>query len=529
MSKRAHARRWVSVAVLALSAVGCQSSAQPTASSRTTQAQLGKGLDAILSAHHTQARYTCRVLELPSGRELFAHDADTPYMPASNLKLFTSAAALDRFGPDHKLKTYLAYDGINLWVIGTGDPACGDPKIAGKDNQAVTLMFDEWADVLKQKGLTDIKGGVYYYDRVFDDQLVHPSWSKSFAGDWYAAPVSGLNFNDNCVDLTLHPTADGQPMRYEIVPAIKNIEIVNKTRTVATTRPASIDRMQAANVFTLGGGATAKTNVESKAIVDPGAFFADAFRTHLASKGVAVAGPTRRALELPKGYALDPHTGAIKGDVLATHETPFTTALNRLNKNSQNLFAEAFAKMSGRDYAWQTKYEDVPGSWALGTEAAQAFLKSHGVDAPAVKLVDGSGLSRDNRVTARAVSDLLLAMSTHKYRQPFHDSLPIAGVDGTIGKRMKDIQGKVYAKTGYIGGVRALSGYAHTDGGKTLAFTIIYNDIPGNIAPFEALQDEACRYLVSYPKLDYKPNLNAATSRPTTRPARRLTTQTASN
>jgi D-alanyl-D-alanine carboxypeptidase/D-alanyl-D-alanine-endopeptidase (penicillin-binding protein 4) len=140
-----------------------------------------------------------------------------------------------------------------------------------------------------------------------------------------------------------------------------------------------------------------------------------------------------------------------------------------------------------------------PGSWSSGGEATHEFLKRNGIDDSRYVLVDGSGLARGNRVTARLITDLFVVMHSHRYSELFFSTLPIGGRDGTIAKRMKDIEGHVFAKTGYIGGVRALSGYVRTRRGQWLAFSIIYNNIPGSVAPFEALQDDACRVLVAWP------------------------------
>jgi D-alanyl-D-alanine carboxypeptidase/D-alanyl-D-alanine-endopeptidase (penicillin-binding protein 4) len=235
----------------------------------------------------------------------------------------------------------------------------------------------------------------------------------------------------------------------------------------------------------------AEATLESKPVTDPGKFFADALRTNLRSHGITIAGETRRAAQPLGGDA-----GPTPEQVVAVHETPLRDAIRRLNKNSQNLFAEAFAKYLGRAYDAERGNPAARGSWASGALAVKAFLRRQGVNDADYTLADGSGLSRANRVTTRGQTDLLAAMSRHPHAEVFRESLPIAGTDGTIGKRMKDLAGRVYAKTGYISGVRALSGYARTADDRWLAFSIIYNKIPGDVKPFEALQDEACRILV---------------------------------
>ena len=462
-----------------------------------------------------RAVVAARVIELPSGRELYAERADEAVIPASNMKLPVSAAVLDRFGPDHELKTYLAVDGDDLWLIGTGDPATGDPGIAKKRNEKPTAMLDRWAAALRARGVTAVNGNLYYYDGAFDDERVHPTWSRSFLTDWYAAPVAGLNFNDNCVDVTVRPAADGQAAAYDVMPPTGGVvEVVNRTVSKGEG-DAEIDRSRDANVFTLKGGVRAEKSLESKPVTDPGAFFADALRTNLATHGIAIAGQTRRA-EQPLGGLAGPPAEK----VVAVHATPLRDVLWRINKNSQNLFAESVCKYLGRAYEVERGNAAARGSWETGGEAVKAFLAGQGIaDADKYVVVDGSGLARGNRVTARGQTDLLLAMSRHRYAEAFGQSLAVAGVDGTIGKRSKDIAGRVFAKTGYIGGVRALSGYVRTRENQWLAFSIIYNQIPGSVKPYEELQDDACRLMVEWPAADRA--VLRSTSQPTTGPATR--------
>jgi len=440
----------------------------------------------------TKAVVSARVIELPGGRELYADNCDSAVIPASNLKLSVSAAVLDRFGPEHGLMTYLAIDGDDLWLIGTGDPATGDPKIAEKHGEKPTTMLDRWAEALRGRGVRGIKGNLYYDDHAFDDVRVHPTWSRSFLTDWYAAPVAGLNFNDNCIDVTVRPGGEGKPAAFEVVPPTEGVEIVNRTVTGGRGSPR-ISREATANVFTLSGGVAKETKLESKPVTDPGAFFADALRTNLKSHGIVVRGEIRRA-ERPLGD---------RGNVIASHATVLSDVLWRIDKNSQNLFAEAMAKYLGRAYQVEHGERDARGSWESGARAIREFLRRQGVDDSKFVFVDGSGLARGNRVTTRGQTQLLLAMSGHRYADVFRESLGVSGVDGTIGKRMTDIAGRVHAKTGSIRGVRSLSGYLQTRGGRWLAFSIIYNDIPdeeGDTGPkaFEKLADEACREMAGW-------------------------------
>ena len=486
--------------------IGC--AARQADSKPVDVAALARRLDDALDRGRTdEAHYTARVIDLQTGRELYAVNIDQPYIPASNGKLAVGAAALDFFGPDHKLKTYLALDGADLWLIGTGDPGIGDNNLAKRAGGTTMTVLDQWTDALTKRGVKSIAGNLYYYDRAFDDQWTHPSWSRGYITEWYAAPISGLNFNNNCVDITVEPTSDGQPVKFSVIPPTQNVTVRNQLVTGRGDDP-DVDRERDKDSFTITGATTRPRDLKSEAITNPGAFFADALRTHLAGKGITIAGRIIRAEKPLDGKPVPP-----AGKIVAVHETKLADGLGRINKQSQNNFAEGYSKLLGRAYrARQGK--DEPGSWEAGEEAVKAFLATNRIDASNIVVADGSGLSRENRVTARMISDLLKAMWKHKHKQAFFDSLSIAGKDGTISSRMKDLEGRVHAKTGYIGGVRALSGYVKNDAGRWLAFSIIYNGIDGSVKPFEERQDNAVRVLAAWPKPANLP----PTTRPMTRP-----------
>jgi D-alanyl-D-alanine carboxypeptidase/D-alanyl-D-alanine-endopeptidase (penicillin-binding protein 4) len=459
-----------------------------------------------------------RVIELPSGRELYSERASQQVLPASNNKLPVSAAGLDRFGPDATFKTYLCYDGANLWLIGEGDPGTGDPRLAKRTGEKVTTMLDRWSERLKAMGVTHVPGNLYYFDGALDDQRVLPLWSKSFLTDWYAAPVSGLNFNDNCVDITASPTTEGEPPKLEVTPpTTQAIRVENRATSAAGGtggRKLEITREPDANVYTITGACTRPTELESKPVTDPGAFFADALATNLLQHGVMIGGRVLRS-PTPLGGKLQPPPETI----VDMHETPITDVLSRINKNSQNLFAEALAKIEGNAYD-EAHGRDVPGSWPSGSKAVHAFLRKYKIaDRDKYVMVDGSGLARENRVTAKLITEILRTMHTHPYGAWYRQSLGVAGKDGTIGKRMDDLTGHVFAKTGYIGGVRALSGYILTNDNRWLAFSIIYNQIPGEVRPFEDIQDNACRLMVAYPDVKRAELREMERPRPTTRPS----------
>jgi D-alanyl-D-alanine carboxypeptidase/D-alanyl-D-alanine-endopeptidase (penicillin-binding protein 4) len=453
-------------------------------------------LGPILQRHaDTGARVSARVIDLESGRELYAINIDEQHLPASNMKLVTAATGLDTFGPDHVFETYLAYDGTDVWIVGTGDPAVGDGKIAQQYGGTTMTVLEEWAQALVDKGLTTVPGGIRYYAGALDNELVHESWGSDNLVFWYAAPVSGLNFNDNCVDITVYPTQDGDPAGYEMVPPVGTVTVVNECVS-GRDADATVDRLAHADVLVLGGGCTKRKSLPSKPVTDPAGFFAEALRAQLLRSGIAVQGDVSSASE-PLGGTIPPPAELI----VATHRSAMRDVLWRILKSSQNLFAECLCKLNGQAYDAERGLH-APGSWASGERAARAFLRRHAIDDAVFVGADGSGLSRGNRVSVRLISDLLAAMHRHPYADAFRAALAEPGGEGTLRSRMKELQGQVFAKTGYIRGVRALSGYVHTRDGRWLCFSIIFNGIPGSVAPFNAIQDDVCRVLATWPDVD---------------------------
>jgi serine-type D-Ala-D-Ala carboxypeptidase/endopeptidase (penicillin-binding protein 4) len=290
---------------------------------------------------------------------------------------------------------------------------------------------------------------------------------------------------------------------------VQDIQVINNCISGAGEAP-SIDRAPDENVYTISGGCREKTVLKSKPVINPGAFFADALRTQLAKKGIEVR-HIQRSSSLPY-QGTEPPAEML----LAVHETTVAELLPRINKNSQNLLAEGLCKLLGAAYD-RDRGEARPGSWSSGSEAVHAFLSRLNIDGSGVVVADGSGLSRRNRVTTRAISDLLIRMRPHEHGEVFYQSLSVGGVDGTIRSRYTDRSGEVHAKTGYIGGVRSLSGYTPSRKG-TIVFSFIYNRIPGSVKPYEELQDYAVRTLMSWPELDYVP---PPATQPTTQPATR--------
>ncbi|MCH7720847.1 MAG: D-alanyl-D-alanine carboxypeptidase/D-alanyl-D-alanine-endopeptidase [Planctomycetes bacterium] len=462
-------------------------------------------LDALLRSLPTsKAVCGAAVADADTGEVLFTHHADTPLIPASNAKLFVMAAALDILGADFEFRTSLMVSGDDLLVVGSGDPGFGDPRLSAARDESVTAIFDRWAAALLADDRRTIAGDLILDESIFDAEYVHPDWDSGDLQKWYAAPVGALNLNDNCLDITVRPAArSGAPVMWEVNPPTTLVEIDNRCKTGGAGHPV-IHKPGRDLRYTISGGCHKSWAFPPVAVSDPGAIFGDVLRTVLKKHGVVVKGAIRRihnATEL--ALARGP------GTLIAEHRTPLADVLNRIGKDSQNLFAECLLKRLGHEWQRRQGSPEATGTWAGGRAAIRAWLDNlteRPTDGVADRwagmiIADGSGLSRTNRMTARQIVDLLTVMHTRPDGDIFAESLSVAGRDGSLHrhKRLGDLTGAVRAKTGTLTGVKALSGYVDTPSGRRLAFSVVFNGITGPGAPFNELHDRVCRILADWP------------------------------
>jgi D-alanyl-D-alanine carboxypeptidase/D-alanyl-D-alanine-endopeptidase (penicillin-binding protein 4) len=420
--------------------------------------------------------------------ELYAHNATLPLGPASNCKLLTTAAAFETYGPKAAFKTYLYQVGEDLVIVGGGDPALGDAKLAQESNTSITAPFERWAASLQHANITHYRN-LIVDDRVFDNDWIHPNWPAKDAMDWYSAPIGGLSFNCNCLDWL--PTVSGKSVGIQLFPNTSYVDISIKATRGAETR-VSLIRPAASNHFELRGtvapnaGSGAPGEPFSVPIYDPGLWTGTILKDVLASKGIAATGDVRRV-------APDEHLG--NGTLVASNETPLLSVIGRANKNSINMMAESLCKRLGHDATGK------PGSWASGTAAVTAYATHLGVDPSWLSLDDGSGLSSKNRVAAKAFTTVLAHVAQIPDGHFFVESLAIPGEDGTLKKRFKGmgVSAAVHAKTGHITGVSTLSGYIQVSGksgnDRLFAFSILCNKYQGNVNPW---QDQVCEAIYTW-------------------------------
>ncbi len=414
------------------------------------------------------------VRDLTSGATVFELDPDRPRIIASNAKLFTTAAALDRLSPGYFFETRVLARGEVVDGELRGDLAVvggGDPNLSGRHTDGDGLaVFRGWGEELAAQGMRRIAGDVLLDHGLFRDGQVHPDWPTDQLDAWYEAPVAALSFDDNCVLVRVRPgRAPGRPARVEVVPDIGAIEIQNTATTTASRREHNvvIRRGPASGIVVVSGRILdgSESLVEAWITVpDPVAYFGAALRAGLAEAGVEIAGAVRDVTALPAaGWRL-----------AARHRTDLLTTVEVANKRSQNFYAESLLKVLGAELCGA-------GSWEAGRRAVADFIANElGIEPAAYSLADGSGMSRNNRFTARQLTDLLAYMFVHRWSQEFLRSLPYSGEpDLRWERRLADApyRGNVFAKTGGLRGVSTLSGYAKARSGKLYAFSILMNEV----------------------------------------------------
>lgn len=442
------------VLLLALASVGA---AQPPPG-------VGERLDTLVAAMPASTSVAI-VVDDAARRRWYEHQPDRVLKPASVLKLFTTAAALDHLGPTFAFRTRALLSGRQLWIIGGGDPGFCDGRLAERHGRQQFAAIDAWAAALRERGVTQIDKLVLD-DSIFDQQFRHADWPPDQADRWYQAPVGGLNINDNCIDVRLRVDKKGViPTLTPELPGefVRNMLKAGKSHNPSARRDADSD------VFELKGSVGKSDDLGPVSAGRPTVFFGHVLKTALEKRGIVCGGAVARRVITPDEAAT--------ATLLGTVETPLTDVIWRANTFSQNLFAECLAK-SLSAYDRVGKPTGHAGSWDAGTAVMRQTLGSLGVELSSATLRDGSGLSHSNAVSAAQVVALLNAMDGHRHGEAWRASLAIAGRDGTMRRRLSSppLADRLVGKTGSIQGVTTLAGYLRRDDGVELRFAILIND-----------------------------------------------------
>ena len=449
----------------------------------TAAGALDPATEAYLAGNPAAVGY-CAV-RLSDGAVLAAGGADRPMLPASVQKLCTSAVALARLGSDFQFTTTLALCGQDLAIVGEGDPTLGDPVLAQADGGSIYDVLDSWAAALKERGLGEV-GDIVLEDGIFQERR-HPDWPASQHTRWYCAPAGGLNFNDNCLDISLG-IVEGRPVA-QVQPASALIRVDNRLR---------VGRKQLWHATITGEGATVRltgtvsqsmSEPLSVAVDDPGLLLGRVLADRLARAGLTVNGRLVRRPVLTPERALGP-----EWVVVARHATPLGRALARMNKNSLNLAAECVFLRAGSEPGVPTTFESAART------AQQVLQEQYGLPAEQVVVADGSGLSRRNRLSAQAAVLLLRQLARGPHAKMLTPTLAVAGVDGSLVKRLGHSSGRFIGKTGSLANVSTLAGYiVDPDGRPVVAAAIFCNDCPGGVERARQIQDALiARWIVEY-------------------------------
>lgn len=466
---------------------------------KADEARFAARVKAILVAPQaSRAYWGILVADRDTGQTLYSLHADHFFTPASNAKLITTALALSTLGPDYRFRTTLESDGTldpkgrlagDLILVGRGDPDLSNRifPFAGEYEREgpPDKIFAEMVDAAVAKGLREVDGDIVADDSCFPYDPYPAGWTVGDLFFDFGVPVSAITFNDNVVSIQIQPGArPGDLAGISTQPAASLATLAHQV----TTGPRggkpeiAVVRRPGTNFLLLRGEIPAGHDPVKLdlAMIAPAETAARAIKDLLESRGVRVTGGIRAQHSPPPETTaagepvLPPAMPAPKTHrlVLAEHlSPPLLQSVRLTNKISQNLHAEIFLRTVGREKLGLA-------STAAGLKVERDFLHTVGVPDGDVVLSDGSGLSRDDLVTPRAMVDLLRYAAHQPWGSDFITSLPVAGVDGTLEDRVRDTPatGRIEAKTGSMEHVHSLTGYATTTRGENLVFSIFCNN-----------------------------------------------------
>ncbi|MEG4338778.1 D-alanyl-D-alanine carboxypeptidase/D-alanyl-D-alanine endopeptidase [Microcoleus sp. D3_18_C2] len=465
---------------------------RPSAVAAQTQAvagdicpgDLGAQVDAIANRpEFSRSRWGILIQPLSSTTTLYSRDAQKYFIPASNAKLLTTAAALQKLGADFRIKTSV-YSGENgsLYVAGRGDPSIAEAQLKSLAQQ------------LKQRGISQVNQ-LIGDDSYFQGSAVNPNWEWEDAQAGYGAPINSLIFNQNAIDLLLSPQALGQPLKVTFAePKLANQwQLQNNSVTVAQNESEFIEigREFDRPIIRVGGQLKVGAEPESAyvAVVNPANNFLQYFQQALAAEGI----PVKQALVASASRNLNQE--------LATVESPPLAELVReTNRVSNNLYAEVLLRLLGKVTDKMPLPQTLTGKMPvpqedtgeMGLKELKTVLTQLGVNPNSYRLADGSGLSRHNLITPEALVQTLRLMANSPAASIYRQSLPIPGEKGTLKNRFNVTPNRVIlqAKTGTMSGVSALSGYIEVPNYEPLVFSIIVNQSDLSTAKMRSATDE---------------------------------------
>ncbi len=447
-----------------------------TATKTFNQAHKKRTVDAFINKHiknsELKMQLGIKIVSLADGATIYEFNGDKLMTPASTNKLFTSAASIHHLPQDHSFKTILALSGNNLILRGGADPG---------------LSFEELNSlsriVSKKVNMIDT---LFIDDGIFDLVRYGEGWMWDEGSEKYSAAIGGLNLHGNCIDFICSPTVIGETVQIELYPKTDYISFTNNSMTVSDTLQSNtlrIDRdwLNQTNHFNIIGSMrlNSENDTLTKNIQDPTAYVSTVFREQLYALGVKV------------NHVYKKNAFSIS-DTLALHKSK--TVLEYLTKmmfESDNLIAESLIKYISAN-------DSTVGNWRDGMNTMKLFLHEEvNLDTNALRIVDGSGLSRYNLISPNQVVGLLQYMNNTKMGKMYKALLPHGDMkDSGLENRFKVNSERINAKTGTLSGVSCLSGYIVSPQYGPLAFSIMTNGFVGSVQPYRKFKDEICLWLM---------------------------------
>ncbi len=453
-----------------------------------------------------QATIGVKVASLDTGKVMFEENAIKLLRPASNMKLYTVATALDRLSPDYRYVTSV-YASARPDAAGVvrGDLTIygrGDPSLAARFNNGDYFKgINDLANRIVAAGVKRVEGDLVGDESYFSGAQYGSGWEWEDLTWYYGAEISALTTNDNSLDLFVKPGSEvGSKGVITTGPPDPLLTIVNKVMTGAkgTRRDLTIQRDLGKDLLTVRGNIAIDDRgyTGGVAISHPALLFVYLLRDSLAQKGVSFTGRSRttggdsQALLTPGTIVISSTNGlanttqeAAKTEIASLQSPPLSVIAAHTLKPSQNLYTELILRTLGRAFPQTTSANQFQTTEDAGLSVVKTFLRDAGVVPESLVLSDGSGLSRNDMVTADATVQLLTFMSKHRYGDVFRAALPIAGVDGTLRNRMKGTvaEKNLRAKTGSLSSAASLSGYVTSAAGENLVFSVIVNNYPEDV------------------------------------------------
>ncbi len=457
-------------------------------------------LEADLTAIFTTAQFersfwSVLVRPVNSSANLYTLNAAKLMMPGSAMKIVTAATAGETLGWDYRFETRIVSMvpldsgvlGDDLYIVGGGDPSISERSDTPGTLRAI-------ARKLREAGIARIEGGIIGDDDLFDDRGIGDGWTLDNLPYGYSAPISALEYNEGSADLLIRAGAqEGDPVTIQVRPDGTDLQVENNLVTVAESGNGALtlQRLPGSSRVLVQGQIPAKAApfVRTASVDNPTRFFASALRKALVAEGIQVAGD---AIDIDE---LESKPDLARARTLVSHKSPpLGELVSSMMKVSQNQYAEMLLRNIGASGA-------SGASGAMGVRKAREVLQRWNIPDDSVVIADGSGLSRYNYVTSDALVRILQVMRADaRHASAFAESLPVAGRDGTLARRLSGTAaaGKVRAKTGTVDNVRAIAGYVETADGDTLVFSMIANNFTVASGVIDAAADQALIRLATF-------------------------------